>query len=299
MGRKGGRDRRRLAAGAFVAQNRIVGLPQCDAYGIERPVKSDSPTKCPPARSLSRVVLAKREATGHAMGADTDNQPFLPETPVKPDRADPKSPQAATDLIAAPETPGEAARQSFNRMLHTFGVVFGARSPPVAKSDSVPTSAGWTAAPRSETEAKSYALSAQYASATQGIEDRRAQGCRRRRIACRRLVQGRCTEQFVVSPAPWTGTYCSPAPGGCEWRVWKPGRSSLLRCSVTCCMPACTLCPPLMTTIMKPSSVTAAISPLLAQPCFKAVPRLLYFLCHTERSEAESRDLLFLGIHKC
>jgi hypothetical protein len=144
-----------------------------DAYGIERPVKSDSPTKYPPARSPSRVVVAKREATGHAMGADTDNQPFLPEAPVKPDRAEPKSPQAATDPIAASETPGEAARQSFNRMLHTFGVVFGERSPPVAQSDSVPTSTGWTvqlAAPRSETEAKSdlSRLSAQYASALKG-----------------------------------------------------------------------------------------------------------------------------------
>jgi hypothetical protein len=102
-----------------------------DAFGIERPVKSDSPTKYPPARSPSQVVVAKREATGHAVAADTDNRPFLGETPVKTDRAatEPKSPQAATDPIPVSETPGEAARQSLNCMLHTFGVVFGERSP--------------------------------------------------------------------------------------------------------------------------------------------------------------------------
>jgi hypothetical protein len=146
-----------------------------DAFGVERPVKSDSSTKYPPARSPSLVVVAKKEATGHALAADTDNQPFLPETPVKPYRAatEPNSSQAATDPIPASETPGEAARQSFKRMLHTFGVVFGERSPPVALSDSVPQSAGWAvqlAAPRSETEAKSdlSRLSVQYASALKG-----------------------------------------------------------------------------------------------------------------------------------
>jgi hypothetical protein len=58
-------------------------------------------------------------------------------------------------------------------MLHTFGFVFGERSPPVAQPDSLPRSAGWAvqlAAPRSETEAKSdlSRLSAQYASSLKG-----------------------------------------------------------------------------------------------------------------------------------
>ena len=36
----------------------------------------------------------------------------------------------------------------------------------------------------------------------------------------------------------------SPPPGGSQWRG-NPARIRLLRCSVTCCTPACTLCPPL------------------------------------------------------
>jgi len=146
-----------------------------NALGIERPVKSDSPTKYSPARSPSRVAVAKREETGPAKAADTGSQAILPETPVKPDRArtEPSSSEAATDSVPASETPGEAARQSFNRMLHTFGGLFGERSPSAVQSDSVSASAGWAvqlAAPRSETEAKSdlRRLSAQYASTLKG-----------------------------------------------------------------------------------------------------------------------------------
>src|SRR5271165_5777915 len=120
-----------------------------NALGIERPVKSDSPTKYSPARSPSRVAVAKREDTGPVKAADTGSQAILPETPVK------------------------AARQSFNRMLHTFGGLFGERSPSAAQADSVSASAGWAvqlAAPRSDTEAKSdlRRLSAQYASTLKG-----------------------------------------------------------------------------------------------------------------------------------
>ena len=53
-----------------------------DALGIERPVKSNSPTKYPAARSPSRVVVAKREAVDPTMVADTGNQATLQENPV-------------------------------------------------------------------------------------------------------------------------------------------------------------------------------------------------------------------------
>jgi hypothetical protein len=108
------------------------------------------------------------------MGADSRKQ-FLPETPVKPDRAatELKSQQAATNSMRESDAPGEAVRQSFNRVLHTIGGLIGARNPPVAQSDSVPAPAGWAvqlAAPRSETEAKGDVrrLSAQHASTLKG-----------------------------------------------------------------------------------------------------------------------------------
>jgi SPOR domain len=145
-----------------------------EALGIEHPLKSDSVTKYSPASAASQVVIAKWEATGHAMAADSHKQ-FLPETPVKPDRAatKPKPPHAAADPIPESEAPGEAARKSFNRVLHTLGALIGSRNPPAAPSDSVSPPAGWAvqlAAPRSETEAKSDVrrLSAQYASTLKG-----------------------------------------------------------------------------------------------------------------------------------
>ncbi len=74
-----------------------------DALGIERPVKSNSPTKYPAARSPSRVVVAKREAVDPTMVADTGNQATLQENPIEPDRAtnEPGPPQAASDSIPA------------------------------------------------------------------------------------------------------------------------------------------------------------------------------------------------------
>jgi hypothetical protein len=159
------------------AQNqsaRFGPVARKDAVGIEQPVKSDSQTKYSPASAPSQIVVAKREAAGHAIAAESRKQ-SLPEPPVKPDGAttEPKSSQAATNPMPAPGAPGEAIRQSFNRMLHTIGRLIGESNPPVAQSDSVSASAGWAvqlAAPRSETEARSDVkrLSAQYASTLKG-----------------------------------------------------------------------------------------------------------------------------------
>jgi hypothetical protein len=144
-----------------------------EVLGIEPPVKSDSLTKYSPTSAPSQITVATREGAGHA--ADSRKQ-ILPEPPVKPDGArltDPKSPQAATNPMPVPEAPGEAIRQSLNRVLHTIGGLIGARNPPAAQSDSMSASAGWAvqlAAPRSETEAKSDVrrLSSQYASKLKG-----------------------------------------------------------------------------------------------------------------------------------
>jgi SPOR domain len=138
---------------------------------IEQSVKSDSVTKYSPASAPSKVVVAKREATGHATAADSRKQ-FFPETPDKA-ATELKSPQAAIDPIPESAAPGEAFRQSFNRVLHAIGGLIGARNPSEAQSDSVSAPAGWAvqlAAPTSEIEAKSDVrqLSAQYASTLKG-----------------------------------------------------------------------------------------------------------------------------------
>jgi SPOR domain len=145
-----------------------------DILGIEQSVKSDLLTKYSPVSPPSQIVVVKREATGHAIAADSRKQ-FLPEPPVKPNGAttEPKSSQAATNPIPAPAAPGESIRQSFDRMLHTIGGLIGQSNPPVPQSDSMSASAGWAvqlAAPRSETEAKSGVrrLSSQYASKLKG-----------------------------------------------------------------------------------------------------------------------------------
>lgn len=136
-----------------------------NSLGIERPVKSNSPTKYPAARSPSRVVVAKREAADPTMAADTGNQATLPENPIEPDRAtnEPGPPPAASNSIPA----------SFNRMLHTIGGLFGASSPPVGQPELASAPTDWAvqlAAPRSETEAKSdlTRISAKYASTLKG-----------------------------------------------------------------------------------------------------------------------------------
>jgi hypothetical protein len=145
-----------------------------DILGIEQSVKADLLTKYSPAGAPSQVVVAKREATGHAITADPRKQ-IVPEPPIRPNGVaiKPKSLQAATNPILALDAPGEAVRQSFTRVLHTIGGLIGTRQSPAAQYDSVPASAGWEvqlAAPRSEIEAKSDAmrLSAQYASALKG-----------------------------------------------------------------------------------------------------------------------------------
>jgi hypothetical protein len=145
-----------------------------EAFGIEPRVKSDSLTKYSPASAPSQILVAKKEAAGHAIIADSRKQ-FLPELSVKPDGAttEPKSSQATTNPMPVPGAPGEAIRQSFNRMLHTLGRLIGESNPPAPQSDSMSASAAWAvqlAAPRSETEARSDVkrLSAQYASTLQG-----------------------------------------------------------------------------------------------------------------------------------
>jgi hypothetical protein len=145
-----------------------------DALTIEPPVKSDSLTTYSPASAPSQIAVAKREGAGHAIAADPRKQ-ILPEPPIRPNGAatDPKAPRAATDPIPAPGAPGEAIRQSFDRMLHTIGRLIGASNPQAAQSDLVSALAGWAvqlAAPRSETEAKRdvRGLSSQYASKLKG-----------------------------------------------------------------------------------------------------------------------------------
>jgi hypothetical protein len=130
-------------------------LAMKDAPEMERPVNSDRTTKYPPRRPRSRVV-AQREEAGEAAAPDPSKQPVLAARAGKPDGAaiDPKLPQTATDP-PRPETPGEAARQSFNRMVDTL---FGQRDPRAAQTNSVSASSGWAvqlAAPGSETEAES------------------------------------------------------------------------------------------------------------------------------------------------
>jgi SPOR domain len=145
-----------------------------ESLGIEQLVKSDSQTKYSPASAPSQVAITKRGGTARSMAADSRKQ-ILPEPPVKPDGAatEPKSLRAATNPMPVPGAPGEAVRQSFDRMLHTIGGLVGQSNPPVPQYDSMSTSAGWAvqlAAPRSETEARSDVkrLSAQYASTLKG-----------------------------------------------------------------------------------------------------------------------------------
>ena len=89
----------------------------------------------------------------------------MPEAPVRPAGATPESapPQAEADTLPA----------SFNRMLHVFGGLFGAKSPPASPLDLAPAPAGWAvqlAAPKTETEARSdlRRFNARYATALKG-----------------------------------------------------------------------------------------------------------------------------------
>ena len=146
-----------------------------DAPRIEhQSAKSDPATKYSPASAPFQVAITEKEGTARTMGAESRKR-FLPEPPVKPDGATtvPKSSLAPTTSMLAPGAPGEAIRQSFDRMLHTIGGLIGPSNPPVLQSDSMSASAGWAvqlAAPRSETEAKSDVkrLGARYASTLKG-----------------------------------------------------------------------------------------------------------------------------------
>ena len=84
----------------------------------------------------------------------------------------PVADEGANDPIPASGA-GEAARRSFNRMLHTFVGLLGERSPSATETNSVSASAGWAvqlAASRSEAEAKSdlRQLSTRYAATLEG-----------------------------------------------------------------------------------------------------------------------------------
>jgi hypothetical protein len=151
-----------------------------DALAIEPPVKPGSRAKS--ARPPTRVVVAKREATGGAAAVDPDNSPSSPpsspETPARPEgpAKESRSAQVANDAAPAPDPPSEAFRKSVSRMLHVLHIgdgLIGERSAPAPQSVSGPASAGWAvqlAAPKSEAEAKSdlRRLGAQYASTLNG-----------------------------------------------------------------------------------------------------------------------------------
>jgi SPOR domain len=144
--------------------------PRLDQQSVE----PDPATKYSPASAPFQVAIAEKEGTARTMGAESRKR-FPPEPPVKPDGATtvPKSSLAPTTSMPAPGAPGEAIRQSFDRMLHTIGGLIGQSNPPVPQSDSMSASARWAvqlAAPRSETEAKSDVkrLGARYASTLKG-----------------------------------------------------------------------------------------------------------------------------------
>jgi len=120
-------------------------------------------------------VLAKTAATAPT-AADTRSQPLTPGTPATPEKATsaPKSAQGAIESAAAQASPAESAQQPLDRLLHSFGDLFGARTPPSSPPvNPTAASTGWTAqlaAPKSEAEAKSdlTRLNAKYASALNG-----------------------------------------------------------------------------------------------------------------------------------
>ena len=144
-----------------------------DAVGTARPLIStaDAPTKR--LKSRARGAVAKAGVTGSAAPAIAPSEPISPGTPAKPDKeaGAPISAQAVAEADAAPASPAEDAKQSFDRVLHTFGGLFGSSTQPVPKAAAAP--AGWgvqLAAPKSEAEAKRdlTRLNAKYASTLKG-----------------------------------------------------------------------------------------------------------------------------------
>ena len=129
-----------------------------------------------PGKSPAPVVFAKSETITSAE-AETRSQSIPPGTAAKSEKpaGGPDTPQAAAEPVAAPLTPAEGAKQSFDRMLHTLGDVLGSQARPTQQrlDQTAAASTGWAvqmAAPKSEADAKSdlRRLNAKYASALHG-----------------------------------------------------------------------------------------------------------------------------------
>ena len=125
-----------------------------------------------PGKSPAPVVLAKPEAITSAE-AETRSQSIPPGTPAKSEK--PAGGRDTPQAAAAPVTPAEGAKQSFDRMLHTLGDLLGPQAPPTQQrlDQTAAASTGWAvqiAAPKSEADAKSdlRRLNAKYASALRG-----------------------------------------------------------------------------------------------------------------------------------
>jgi hypothetical protein len=124
-------------------------VPQASQSANTMPVRTatlppdGAPIATPVSIESSPPAHTPKPARSGPVAADSRKQ-ILPQPPVKPDGAgtDAKSPRAATAPIPGSEAPGEAIRQSFNRVLHTIGGLIDARNPPAAQSDSVSALAG-------------------------------------------------------------------------------------------------------------------------------------------------------------
>jgi hypothetical protein len=86
-----------------------------------------------PRPDLRTARVVKTVATGPT--TDRRGQAHLLGVPARSaeEASVPKSAQAAVEPAATPATPADAARQSFDRVLHTFGDLFGTRTPPAGQ----------------------------------------------------------------------------------------------------------------------------------------------------------------------
>jgi hypothetical protein len=143
-----------------------------ETAGVAQPLtpNRDLPAK-PSGKSSARVVAARTDTTAPGAATETPSRPVQLGTPVRSEKAarvSPKAPQAAGRAAGDAAGPPHAfAEQPVNPMAsalaRAFGELVGALAGP----------AGWAvqlAAPKSETEAKSYLarLNAKYASALNG-----------------------------------------------------------------------------------------------------------------------------------
>ena len=155
---------------ALEAANDAVGTaPQSSMPRLVPPTKR-------PDKSPTSAVFAKSEAITSAE-AEARSQSIPLGTPAKSEKpaGGPDTPQAPAEPVAAPVTPAEGAKQSFDRMLHTLGDLFGPQAPPTQQrlDQTAAASTGWAvqmAAPKSEADAKSdlRQLNARYSSTLHG-----------------------------------------------------------------------------------------------------------------------------------